>query len=186
MMLTIELVAHMEAADRRAWKGEQDERPLIPLGQRQAERFADLMNRAPIDALFVSPALRSRQTLAPLAERTGLSLTVVPELSETGGFPPPAGWDDPFWEDMRKQLGGAFAAGRGQAALRRIQMTIDAGRVVACSHGDLIPVLLAAVAAANGLRLPPAPAQRGDWHTLRFEDGKVAIDAHEPPVDFPR
>lgn len=184
-MLTIDLVAHMAAADRRSWKGEQDERPLTPLGQRQAERLADLMNHASIGALFVSPALRCRQTLAPLAERTGLSLTVVPELRETGGFPPPEGWDGPFWKDMRKQLGGAYAAGRGQAALRRIQMTMDSGRVVACSHGDLIPVLLAAVAGANGLRLSPAPEQRGGWHTLRFDDGKVAIDVHEAPVDFP-
>lgn len=57
-MLTIELVAHMDAGDRRLWQGDQDERPLSELGRRQAALFCEAVAVESFDALFSSPALR--------------------------------------------------------------------------------------------------------------------------------
>ena len=42
-------------------------------------------------------------------------------------------------------------------------------RIVACSHGDVIPALLSTLCAAYDSALPPIVG-RGGWHTLRFDD----------------
>ena len=40
--------------------------------------FGDAKNPGHVDAIYVSPALRNRLTAAPLAERLGITATVVP------------------------------------------------------------------------------------------------------------
>lgn len=175
--LVVELVPHMDAGDRTLWKGDQDERPLSDLGRRQAETLAGMLAAAPVDALYSSPALRCRQTLAPLAARFGLPITVLPELRETDGFAPPAAWAD-LTGPVAQLTAGAHAAGRACAALRRIRSEHPSGRVVACSHGDLIPAAIAFLAAARAIPLPPQLRRRGDWYTLRFEDDGLEVAAH--------
>jgi broad specificity phosphatase PhoE len=54
-----------------------------------------------------------------------------------------------------------------------------AGRVVAASHGDTIPVLLAALASASGVPRP-RHVGRGGWYTLQFVSGDLAIISHDP------
>jgi 8-oxo-dGTP diphosphatase len=88
-MLTIELIAHMDAGDRRLWTGDQNSRPLNELGRRQAAHITKALAVSPFDGLYCSPALRCRQTLEPLAAKFHLPITVVPELRETDGFQPP-------------------------------------------------------------------------------------------------
>jgi len=83
--LIIEILAHMDAGDRRQWTGEQDTRPLSDLGRRQARRLCDELAREAIDALYSSPALRARQSIEPLAQRFGLPVTMLPGLHETDG-----------------------------------------------------------------------------------------------------
>jgi len=56
--------------------------PLSQAGQVRAELLARMFGDAQVlghvDAIYVSPALRNRQTAAPLAARLGLDETVVP------------------------------------------------------------------------------------------------------------
>jgi phosphohistidine phosphatase SixA len=56
--------------------------PLSQAGQARAELLARMFGDAKalghVDAIYVSPALRNRQTAAPLAARLGLDETVVP------------------------------------------------------------------------------------------------------------
>ncbi len=56
--------------------------PLSQAGQARAEllarMFGDGKALGHVDAIYVSPALRNRQTAAPLAARLGLDETVVP------------------------------------------------------------------------------------------------------------
>jgi 8-oxo-dGTP diphosphatase len=185
-MLTIELLAHMDAGGR-LWQSEQDERPLSDLGRRQAALVCEALAVDHIDALFSSPALRCRQTLDPVAQRFGLSIKVLPKLRETDGFLPPSGWsgsllpsDDP--------LGGAYAAGRAAAAMLQISQQIGEGRVAVCTHGDVLPAFGAFLVGAHDIDIDllPFPARRGCWLTLELaEDGGVAARLNERPSDFP-
>lgn len=55
---------------------------LTDLGRRQAIAAAHVLADEPIDGLFVSPLLRTHQTVAPLAEALGLEPLVLPGLRE--------------------------------------------------------------------------------------------------------
>jgi len=55
---------------------------LTPYGRAQARAAAERLCEEPIDALYVSPTRRSRETAAPLSEATGLEPIVVENLAE--------------------------------------------------------------------------------------------------------
>lgn len=56
---------------------------LTDLGREQAERAADrLSTERPLTELIASPALRSQQTAAPIAQRTGLAVTTIDDIVE--------------------------------------------------------------------------------------------------------
>jgi len=69
---TVIVVRHAEKS-----LGADSDPPLTPAGQARAELLAQMFgagrNPGHIDAIFVSPTLRSRMTAAPLAARLGLT-----------------------------------------------------------------------------------------------------------------
>jgi len=178
MPFTIDLVAHMDAGDRKAWPGDQDERPLVELGRRQAEALADALGSEAIAAVYAGTALRCRQTLEPLAERLGLQVGVMPELGEKQAWRAPDGWEGDTWD-------AAFAAGMIAAAIEKLQTLYPNGRVVACSHGHTIPAYVAYQFALRGLPDMPQLQYRGQWYRVRFVDGRAGIELIAA-ADFPR
>lgn len=55
---------------------------LDPRGHAQAQRLADYLVEEPIDALYVSPMLRARQTAEPLARALDLEMVVEDDVAE--------------------------------------------------------------------------------------------------------
>jgi 8-oxo-dGTP diphosphatase len=182
-LLTVELIAHMAAGDRALWQGDQEERPLSVLGCTQARLLCQDLADMPVDGLFSSPALRCRQTLEPLAASTGLLIETLPSLRETDGFPPPAGWGD--FLRPESAYGGARAAGSAYAALALIRSRVREGRIAVCSHGDIVPALLAFLGAAHGVAIPEPWRPRPMWYTLQFQDERLSVVPHPPSPDFP-
>ena len=164
--LVIELVPHLDAGDRSRWRGDQDERPLTDFGKRQATVLRDAMLDSPVDRLFTSPALRCRLTLEPIAEAAGLQIETLPSLAE----------------EQPGENHGAMAK-RGEAALREIALRQPEGRVIACSHGDLIPDVGHRIARSLGVGLPLL-AHRGQRYRIGLADGFESIEMIEVP-DFP-
>jgi 8-oxo-dGTP diphosphatase len=114
---------------------------------------------------------RQAEALAPVID--------LAELCEAGDFGAPTAGVDEIPELMVRALGGAWAAGR---MLRAVALMMDAhpgGRAVAASHGDVVPVLLAALAGASGMPRP-RHVGRGGWYTLQFASGDLAIISHDP------
>ena len=58
---------------------------LTPKGWREAELLADRLCREPIDAFYVSPLGRARDTAKPTLERLGRRAEVLPWLHEFQG-----------------------------------------------------------------------------------------------------
>jgi broad specificity phosphatase PhoE len=164
--LIVELVPHADAGDRSLWRGDQDERPLSDLGSRQAELICRDLRSEPIDGLYASPALRSRQTIEPLANG-GLELVVLSDLRE---------------ESTGEPFGGLST--RALAALDSIRDRHLEGRVVACSHGDLIPALAGRISSTLGQHVKPL-IHRGQRYRIEMTDSISAIERHEI-ADFPR
>ncbi len=189
-MTIIDLVPHMDAGDRNEWMIDQNVRPLTKLGRRQSQAQADALTEAlegarrgeKIEALYSSPALRSRETLEPLAESLGLEIAVVDGLGDNETWRVADGWDH---EHNRGANVAPYAAGMAMSALWDIQFAHPDARVVGCSHGHVIPALVSFLIAAHDLEDVPELERRGQWYRIRMDGADVvSIDLHEAP-DFP-
>ncbi len=177
-MTTIDLVPHLDAGDMTKWRGDQNVRPLTDLGRRQAAALADALGAEQVDALYSSPALRCVQSLEPLAERFGLEIEVLAGLGGDEAWRPPDGWES----DAETP---AHAAGRALAALTQARREHIHGRLVACSHGQIIPAVAAYLIAAHDLVSIVRMTHKGQWYRLRFEGDDVGVELRETE-EFPR
>jgi probable phosphoglycerate mutase len=79
----MDLILIRHARPIRIDGGDQPADPaLTDLGQRQSKAMADLMAEEHIDALYVSPMVRARETSAPLEAALGIEATVVEAVKE--------------------------------------------------------------------------------------------------------
>lgn len=106
-MTRLVLVRHGEtiwnAEDRYA--GSTDI-PLSPRGLEQAEQLASWASSAKLDAIWVSPMRRARETVAPVERMTGITARVDPRLREIH-FGQAEGLTD---SELRQSFPQAFAA----------------------------------------------------------------------------
>jgi 8-oxo-dGTP diphosphatase len=111
------VVRHVKAGDRSRWEGPDDDRPASKPGRTQAIALADRLEHEDVSMLISSPSLRCVQTLEPLADRLGLKVETDERLAEDS----------------------------------RLHVVLDVlndvpDRAVLCSHGDVIPELIEALA----------------------------------------
>ena len=114
--MSLFLVRHAKAGKRSQWEGDDSLRPLVAEGVRQAEVIAESIALLQPTALYSSPFVRCVQTLEPLAKATGLSVVKHELLAEGVNFTGTVDW-------MHTLADGA----------------------VMCSHGDVIPEVIAAL-----------------------------------------
>jgi 8-oxo-dGTP diphosphatase len=121
---TLALVRHADAGNRSTWNGDDERRPLSAKGRRQSDGLAVLL--APLKATRVlsSPFDRCVQTVEPLARELGLKVEPDADLAE--------GMEDEAIALVRSLMGE---------------------RVVLCSHGDVVPAVLAELVVSDGLDL---------------------------------
>ncbi len=185
-MTIIDLVPHMDAGDRNAWQGDQNERPLVDFGWEQARAQADALagepGGEPIDALYSGPSLRARQTLEPLAENLGLEIEILDGIGDGETWHVPDGWEP---KNNRGANVAPHAAGMAMSALWDIQLAHPDGRVVACSHGHVIPALISFLIAAHDLEDVPDSEGRGQWYRIRLDGADVISVELLEAAEFP-
>lgn len=125
----IYLVRHAKAGERRVWEGDDEARPLSKHGWKQSEQIAKRLAAKGVSALYSSPYIRCVQTLEPLADRLDLKIRSDQRLCEGAAFEPVL------------ELLGEVSAG-----------------AVLCSHGDIIPETIQALA-RRGMEIQTPP----DW-----------------------
>ncbi len=114
MTVTLYLIRHADAGNRKSWSGADDLRPLSAKGRRQAKSLAESFDSLIIGRLASSPFVRCVQTLEPLAAARRQDVSDEPDLAE--GTP----------------------VERVEALLVRLADQPTA----ACSHGDVIEALI--------------------------------------------
>ncbi|MGI8575710.1 MAG: phosphoglycerate mutase family protein [Egibacteraceae bacterium] len=162
----LELVRHAQALARKDWRGRDDhQRPLTEVGHHQAAKLAEeLAADEGVAAAYTSPYVRCQQTLGPFAERAGLRVVDEDALGEA---PTVAVHDDgEAW------VTAAWLGGRALAFCDLVTSEHSGARVVACSHGDVIPALLAALAGRDGLELADVHLDKGGRCTLTFDGAR--------------
>ncbi len=125
---------------------------LAPLGRQQAARLVDALAGDEVDAVYTSPALRSRQTAEPLAAARALDPVVETGLAEFDAADPSyvpveelraAG--DPRWHAL--QRGDLYSAGVDPEAFRA--RVVDAVEAVVARHPGGRAVLFTHAGACN-------------------------------------
>jgi broad specificity phosphatase PhoE len=80
-------------------QGRRDDRPLAPLGLRQAAATRDFLAVRPIDACYTSPLQRAKETAAIVAAPHGLKPIVLDELTECDV----GAWEGLDWATVRNR-----------------------------------------------------------------------------------
>jgi 8-oxo-dGTP diphosphatase len=182
--LTLELAPHCASVPPDGWDGDHLIRPLTELGHQQAHALVAALG-TDVDTIYSSPALRCLQTVQPLASAAGLPIGELPELLDTAQFVEPREWTQGHYAHIAQAVGGGWAAGHGLRALMTIGLRQPGCRVVAASHGDIIPAFLAMLCAAYDSPLPRVAA-RGGWYTIHFYSGSCAITMNGPELEMLR
>ena len=181
MSLTLDLYIHLDMIPREDWAGQDDERPLTPLGFKQAEFMAEQLSLEPVHAVYASPNARSRQSIAPLATRQGLPIL------EAKGFQDEKGLQNASATPSGPHpLASAYIAGTAFATLDEIRRRVPEGRVALCSNGgNIVTALLAFIAGRQGLDLPPRLGPRGTLFTIVMDGEDFRLEHKSPPAAFP-
>jgi phosphohistidine phosphatase SixA len=146
--MRIFLVRHAHAGSREARNGAPDhERPLSAKGWARANDLAGVLADQGIGRLLSSHYLRCTQTLGPLASSLGLDVEEHPALAE----------------------GAPLAPG-----IELVEALVTAGQTAAlCSHGDVIPELLAGLARRGTVLDPNGRCPKGSVWVLTAADGEI-------------
>ena len=151
-MAKLYLVRHADAGHRSGLEPDRD-RQLSRRGERQAAALADQLAAEPITRLLSSPYLRCRQTLQPLGQRLGLAVEPEDRLAEATRV------DD----------------------VLRLTDELAGTSVALCSHGDVIPDLLDALA-RQGTRLKDDLRwQKASTWVLTWDGDRLAKGRYLPP-----
>ncbi len=148
------LVRHAKAGSRERWVGDDTLRPLSKAGWKQSHALADRLADLDPTLLVSSPYVRCRQTLQPLAERCGLVVHDDARLAE----------GEPF-----------------EAALALLGELPD--RAVLCSHGDVIPDVMAALERRGTEITTPPDWRKGSIWVLDRDGERITSAAAWPPPE---
>lgn len=135
----IYLVRHVHAGSRHDWDGADELRPITSSGRRQAEGLAAWLGAEPVKRIVSSPYVRCVESVQPLAAHLGLDV----------------------------ETSAALAEGAAVEAAIALAGRCAADDAVLCSHGDVIPAMLDALARADHVALPRhLPCAKGSTWVL--------------------
>lgn len=153
--MTVFLVRHAHAGKRSEWVGDDRVRPLSERGVAQAAALIDTVGDVVVGRIVTSPYLRCVQTMEPLARHHHAEVETSELLAEGA---------DPD---------------RALALLRQLD-PVDG---VACSHGDLIPLVLRRLV-FDGMDVDgPLIDQKGSTWIIEFREGRAFRGTYVPPID---
>lgn len=97
------LIRHGEVEERyhKVFGGSRIDMALSSRGYSQGEALARWMGDTKLDAVYASPMLRVKQTMAPLLERRGLTATIMDDLREIDF----GDWTGHHWEGVQEHFG---------------------------------------------------------------------------------
>jgi broad specificity phosphatase PhoE len=143
----IYVIRHAHAGSRSDWIGPDSERPLSDKGRRRSEAIATELSDVGIAEIWTSPLVRCVETVEPLAERCDVAVRCTDALAE----------------------GAALAA-----TVELVEkLAADGTTAALCSHGDVIPDLLAALARRGADLDASGSCPKGSIWVLVVEDGAV-------------
>ncbi len=155
--MKLSIVRHAQAGKKSQWKGDDDERPLSPLGFAQARALGEILPK--VRRVIVSPTVRCRQTMEPLAERLGVTI------------------------EQDRALGKTTSLNKTLALLD--DLIAEGDNVAVCSHGEVLGPLMKELEATGVKLVGGSPVnQKGSVWTVKVTKGEMlkATYRHPPQV----
>lgn len=121
------VLRHAKAVARSDWAGKDAARPLTPRGKRQAHAIVGPLRAFGVERIVTSDAVRCVQTVRPLAKAAGLPISRTALITQDR------------WEEGRSDARTIVG--------KRVRARVPA---VVCSHGPVLPDILAELALATG------------------------------------
>lgn len=154
------MLRHAKAVKRDEWNGDDGDRPLDVLGQKQAKCLLPSFLPYLIKEVHSSDAMRCLETIEPLVHELGIHAVVVQDLSEYGYA-------------REKELAHEY-----------VQELIDKNLpILICSHNPIIPKLIKKLIGKKNFKELDGKLNPCDAWVLHHRDGEiVAIDRVEAPT----
>lgn len=152
---TVLVVRHATAGRKSRYKGDDVKRPLDKHGRAQAEALVGQLLAFGATEVYVAPRVRCRETVAPLAEELGVSITDEPSLTEE-----------------------AYADEKRPARKRVLDIAKGDGTPVICTQGKVIPDLVAWWCDRDGVRPDKSRNRKGSTWVLSLHGGKLVAADH--------
>lgn len=151
---TLIILRHTKALERGDWDEEDSQRTLSEQGLQQAQALILHFQPFSLEEIYTSNYLRCVQTVTPLAEARGISITHVPSLNE-----------ETFEADPTRSI--AFAN-----ALKQ-----DEKNILICSHNPVIPTMLRGILNTKLKNKDLIKLEPGDaWIIHRIRGEIVGLD----------
>ncbi|HWJ11105.1 MAG TPA: NUDIX hydrolase [Nocardioides sp.] len=145
---------HGQARSRDAWRGEDAARPLLRVGEHQADRLVPLLAAYDVTRIVTSTSIRCVQSVRPYAETTGYDLDLRPRLSEERATP----------KAVQRIVDDLFDGDEG---------------AVLCTHRPVLPLVYDA--AGLDASVEEQPLEPAEMLVLHVRKGVVvAVERHRP------
>ncbi|MBA2559145.1 MAG: NUDIX hydrolase [Propionibacteriales bacterium] len=142
------VVRHAQARSRKAWRGDDSERPLRADGRRQSEQLVSLLGSYGVSRIISSDAARCVDTVLPYLNATQARISLDSALSQ----------DNMHRGRIARQVGRAMNGDK---------------RIALCSHRPVLPVIFEAIG-VDPVKLDPA----GVVVVHRDQGKVVAVEQH--------
>jgi 8-oxo-dGTP diphosphatase len=151
---TLILLRHAKALSRDEWQKDDEDRPLDQTGQIQAKNLPQYLLAYNLDQICSSDAMRCAETVLPLSQAIGRSITYVSDLSEYA-----------FYKDK-------------SAAYEYVKELIESeGAHLVCSHNPILPKMAEKLIGKKSFKSLKKDIAPCDAIVLHFRDGDVvALD----------
>jgi 8-oxo-dGTP pyrophosphatase MutT (NUDIX family)/phosphohistidine phosphatase SixA len=152
---TVMIVRHGTAGTKARYKGDDAKRPLDKRGRAQAESLVGQLLAFGATSVHAAPRVRCFQTVEPLAEELGVTITDEPTLTEE-----------------------AYADDRRAARHRMLDIAKCDGTPVICTQGRVIPDLIAWWCDRDGVRPDKSRNRKASTWVLSFAGDKLVAADH--------
>jgi 8-oxo-dGTP diphosphatase len=157
---TVLIVRHGTAGSKSRYTGDDRKRPLDKHGRAQAESLVGVLLAFGADVLFSADRVRCHQTLEPLAEELGATISNEVLLTEE-----------------------AYADNRKAARHRILEIAAAGGTPAICTQGKVIPDLIAWWCERDGVRPDKSRNRKGSaWVMSIAGDRLIAADHIGSPL----
>jgi 8-oxo-dGTP diphosphatase len=148
------LLRHAKAIERQEWAGEDTDRPLSSLGERQAKRLLSNFLPYAVEEIHSSSAVRCYETITPMAR--GLSV-------------------DFFFTDSLTEE--AFSKNQERPIKYVHRLLVNDYTTMVCSHNPILPRIVSSFVDKFGVAVEETKLEPGDaWIAHHVEREVVAID----------